>query len=156
MSQDDVSSRLEQSTMGGTPKVNPDEQREYLGTFKERVALCIKIKDLKNPDAIKALQTEIDKNHDYQVIINGNLDHDLISPYLKTASSNNVKFIIRTDSFYRTSDDDYGIVYANNQSINESQIDFEDKYKQVSNTDTKKEDNTENNSVLSKLKKLFK
>ncbi|KOY79344.1 YueI family protein [Apilactobacillus kunkeei] len=159
MSEDDVSSRLEQSSMGGTPKVNPDEQRRYLGTFRERVSLAIQIKDLSNPNAVKALQKEFDNNNSYQLIINGNLDHDVVSPFIRLASQNNIKFVIKTDSFYRTEPDNYGVVYANSQSINVNLVDFEEKYNQqdaTTDSSNDSEDKQTNQSFFGKLKNIFK
>lgn len=159
MSEDDVSSRLEQSSMGGTPKVNPDEQRRYLGTFRERVSLAIQIKDLSNPNAVNALQEEFDNNNSYQLIINGNLDHDVVSPFIRLASQNNIKFVIKTDLFYRTAPDNYGVVYANSQSINVNPVDFEEKYNQQDTTtdpSNDSEDKQANQSFFGKLKNIFK
>ncbi|CAI2583572.1 hypothetical protein AKUA1202_05970 [Apilactobacillus kunkeei] len=159
MSEDDVSSRLEQSSMGGTPKVNPDEQRRYLGTFRERVSLAIQIKDLSNPNAVNALQKEFDNNNSYQLIINGNLDHDVVSPFIRLASQNNIKFVIKTDLFYRTAPDNYGVVYANSQSINVNPVDFEEKYNQQDTTtdpSNDSEDKQANQSFFGKLKNIFK
>ncbi|AYF92785.1 YueI family protein [Apilactobacillus bombintestini] len=159
MSEDDVSSRLEQSSMGGTPKINPDEQRKYLGTFRERVSLAIQIKDLDNPNAIPALQKEFSEHSDYQLIINGNLDHSLVAPFIRLASQENVKFVIKTDSFYRTAPDNYGVVYANKQSINVNPVDFSEKYpNNISNQSNDKDESNNDSkpSFLSKLKNIFK
>ncbi|UQS85165.1 YueI family protein [Apilactobacillus apisilvae] len=153
MSEGNVNDRLEQSSMGGTPKVNPDEQRKYLGTFRERVSFAIKIKDLKNPDAIKDLNKEFNNNNSYQLILNGNLEHDMISPFIKLASKNNIKFVVKTDSFYKTEPENYGVVYANKQSINVNKIDFENKYnhEKVENKNLEKKE-----SFLDKVKNIFK
>ena len=39
----------------GTPKIKPDEQRKYLGTFRERVCLTISVQELQEQDWTKAL-----------------------------------------------------------------------------------------------------
>jgi uncharacterized protein YueI len=159
MNNDNVNDRLEQSSMGGTPKINPDEQRRYLGTFRERVSLAIKIADLSNTNTITALKDEF-KNHDnYQLIINGNIEHNLIAPFIQLASQNNIKFVIKTDSFYKTGNDNYGVVYANKASINVNPIDFIDKYPQYAkqSNETKAETSVKSKtSLLSHLKNMFK
>ena len=43
---ENLQQRLEQST-SGTPMVNPDEQRKYLGTFRERCYLSMTIGQMK-------------------------------------------------------------------------------------------------------------
>ncbi|TPR17813.1 YueI family protein [Apilactobacillus timberlakei] len=157
MSENNVNDRLEQSSMGGTPKVNPDEQRKYLGTFRERVSFAIKIKDLGNSNAIHDLNKEFENNSSYQLILNGNLSHDLISPFIRLASQNNIKFVIKNDSFYKTEPENYGVIYANKQSININKIDFENKYNH--NNDSKQNDSSKKDSkssFIDKIKNIFK
>ena len=36
----------------GTPQLHPDEQRKYLGTFRERVSLTITFKEFSNNNGI--------------------------------------------------------------------------------------------------------
>ncbi|WP_105957155.1 YueI family protein [Apilactobacillus quenuiae] len=157
MSENNVNDRLEQSSMGGTPKVNPDEQRKYLGTFRERVSFAIKIKDLSNSNAVQDLKKEFDDNSSYQLILNGNLSHDLISPFIKLASQNNIKFVIKTDSFYKTEPENYGVVYANKQSININNIDFENKYNHDDNSsENSSNEQNSKSSFIDKIKNIFK
>lgn len=62
----------------GTPKIKPDEQRKYLGTFRERVCLTISVQELQEQDWTKALTAELDRGIGNLVFINGNLPHDEI------------------------------------------------------------------------------
>ena len=57
----------------GTPKIKPDEQRKYLGTFRERVCLTISVQELQEQDWTKALTAELDRGIGNLVFINGNL-----------------------------------------------------------------------------------
>ncbi|UQS86817.1 YueI family protein [Nicoliella spurrieriana] len=151
----DVNSRLEQSTVG-TPKINPDEQRKYLGTFRERVSLAIMIQDLGTPQAQQALETEIKAHPDYQLLVNGQVGQDQIGPFMKLASQNNVKFTIRTDSFYFTNPDSYGVVYAAASAINVSPVELHQKYPNLFQNDGSSAANPEKPSFMDKLKHLFK
>ena len=56
----------------GTPKIKPDEQRKYLGTFRERVCLTISVQELQEQDWTKALTAELDRGIGNLVFINGN------------------------------------------------------------------------------------
>nr|MWN20580.1 DUF1694 domain-containing protein [Leuconostoc lactis] len=50
----DINERLQNEQLGGgQPKINPDEQRRYLGTFRERVIAAVKKSQLNSP-AIQA------------------------------------------------------------------------------------------------------
>lgn len=155
-----VNDRLEQSSMGGNPKINPDEQRKYLGTFRERVSLAIKIADLHNTNAVTlALKDEFKSHNNYQLIINGNVEHSLIAPFIKMASQNNIKFVIKTDSFYKTGEGNYGVVYANNTSINVNPVDFTNKYPQyqmANNRESTKSTHKTQSSILNRIKNIFK
>ncbi|GLB46653.1 hypothetical protein WR164_06320 [Philodulcilactobacillus myokoensis] len=158
-SNDSVNNRLEQSSSGNTPKINPDEQRKYLGTFRERVSLAIKIKDMSKDTAENNFKKEIKANPNYVVFLNGNVGQDQIGPYLKIAADNNIEFDIRTDSFYKTDPDSYGLVYANkNSSINVNPVEMSQKYPINNNDDHKSNQNNQSKSkpsLLDRIKKLF-
>lgn len=51
-----------QNAIYGTPKINPDEQRKYLGTFRERVGLTINVDQLQQADWTKAFEQELTKS----------------------------------------------------------------------------------------------
>ena len=61
-----------QNGVYGTPKINPDEQRRYLGTFRERVCLTISNAQIKERSWTTAVETELKKGVVTQVFINGN------------------------------------------------------------------------------------
>ena len=52
----DINERLQQEQLGGQPKINPDEQRRYLGTFRERVIAAIKVSQLTD----KTIQSQFE------------------------------------------------------------------------------------------------
>ena len=89
----------------GTPKIKPDEQRKYLGTFRERVCLTISVQELQEQDWTKALTAELDRGIGNLVFINGNLPHDEIHPYIQTAAKDNAQFTLKTDPEYKTDPD---------------------------------------------------
>ncbi|WP_413627139.1 YueI family protein [Fructilactobacillus vespulae] len=121
---EDVQNRLDQSMSGESPKINPDEQRKYLGTFRERVALAIPFAQVTNSDAVNQTIKIIQMHPDYQIIINGALPTNQQSPYLKAAAANNAKFNINTDKIYQNTATAFAIVVAAKQSINETNIEF--------------------------------
>ena len=52
---DELEKRLD-TGMYGTPRVNPDEQRKYLGTFRERCYLSMTVAEMKKKDNQETLQ----------------------------------------------------------------------------------------------------
>ncbi|MHA8110885.1 DUF1694 domain-containing protein [Lactobacillaceae bacterium Melli_B4] len=148
-----VNSRLEQSSYG-TPKINPDEQRKYLGTFRERVSLAIMIKDLGTKEAQEAFDKEAQEHPDYQLLVNGQIDQDLIGPYMRIAAKDNIKFTIRNDSFYFNEPESYGVVFAAATAINANPIELHQKYPNLFN-ETNNDNQPKHESFMDKLKKLF-
>lgn len=121
---ENVQNRLDQAMNGGTPKINPDEQRRYLGTFRERVVLAIPTSEVLNPDAIDAVKKLVEKNPDLTIIINGNISSNKQSPYIRIATQNNAKFTLNTDQIYGTNPNDYAIVVAAKAAVNQTDIEF--------------------------------
>ncbi|QBP18757.1 YueI family protein [Acetilactobacillus jinshanensis] len=154
-----VNDRLDR-TINGTPKINPDEQRKYLGTFRERVSLAIKISDLKSQNAFNGFKKDLEAHPKYLLIINGNLTQNLTMPYLAYASQHNIDFTMRTDSFYWTRSQDYGLIYASHHNaINQYPVNVMQKY--PAKTDNHKgssqspKSSKSKSSLWTKLKKLF-
>ncbi|WP_341779614.1 YueI family protein [Levilactobacillus sp. HBUAS70063] len=121
---------LQNSTFG-VPKVNPDEQRRYLGTFRERVSLAMTIAEVTDRNNVDAFVTEITAHPHLQVILNGHIAQGDLAPYLKIASQHNLKFTIRNDIFYGMAEDDYGLIVASDHAINENPVDLKKKYPQL-------------------------
>ncbi|WP_203641783.1 YueI family protein [Levilactobacillus andaensis] len=117
-----------QNSVYGTPKINPDEQRHYLGTFRERVSLAMTIAEVTDRDNLNPFITEISAHPDYQVILNGHVDQADLAPYLKLASQHNLKFTIRQDIIYGVNDSDLGLVVASDHAIDQSPIALSKKY----------------------------
>lgn len=117
-----------QNAMYGTPKINPDEQRHYLGTFRERVSLAMTIGEVTDRQNLPDFVTEITTHPDYQVIFNGHINQTDLAPYLKLTSQHNLKFTIREDTIYGVNDSDLGLVVASDQAINQNPISLTKKY----------------------------
>lgn len=146
----DVNTRLQDATHG-TPKLNPDEQRKYLGTFRERVAITMSVGQIKSTQYQDTFIQELKKHPDYQLLINGNVSQELIGPYMKAASQISLKFTIKTDDIYTTADEGLALVLAAKESINIQDVDVASF--QPSKTADDKPEKSE--SLLDKLKNSF-
>ncbi|WP_318765801.1 YueI family protein [Lactiplantibacillus carotarum] len=140
-----------QSAMHGTPKLHPDEQRKYLGTFRERVDVAVTVYQLKRAHYVDEMQRAFAAHPDYHLYINGNLDQDFIGPYIKAASQANVQFTIKTDDIYRTTDADYALVFTAATAINQDVIDIDQRY-QPAKCDAQP---AKPHGLLSKFKRFF-
>lgn len=139
-----------QNSVYGTPKVKPDEQRKYLGTFRERVWLTITVAEVKQQDWSTALRTELTAHPKSLVIINGNLADQFTHNYVLIASQQNAEFTIKTGTDTKTNDDSFAVVVADHQAVYQSPVDVVKKYGQQSNPPT-----TNQRTKPSLIKRLF-
>ncbi|GAB6092453.1 YueI family protein [Furfurilactobacillus curtus] len=122
----------------GAPKVNPDEQRHYLGTFRERVTLSMSVAELKSGQYLDAFTTELEQQDEQNntILLNGNLGQDTLGPYIRAATMHAVAFTIKNDPQYGTDDADLALVITAKAAVDVSPIDVAAKHPQ-SPTNTK-------------------
>lgn len=119
----------------GTPKIKPDEQRKYLGTFRERVCLTISVQELRKQNLTTALTAELERGIGELVFINGNLPHAEIRPYIQAATSNNAQFTLKTDPEFKTADDSLAVVVAAKTAVYQSPVDVLKRYPDLNQTE---------------------
>ena len=73
---DELEKRLD-TGMYGTPRVNPDEQRKYLGTFRERCYLSMTVTEMKKKDNQKTLLNALPDYQGALVLLNGKLPESI-------------------------------------------------------------------------------
>lgn len=147
---DQMTSHLD-NAMYGPPKLHPDEQRTYLGTFRERVSLLMSIEQLQNGKYLAAFQAELVAHPDYQVIFNGHTGMSALKPYLQVAGQLQRAFTIVQDDFYGAKPTDSGLVVISKKAINAFPIKVEDK---AADSDTAQPvANNEHSTFWSKMKK---
>ncbi|MGV0167725.1 YueI family protein [Furfurilactobacillus sp. WILCCON 0119] len=118
------------NAMYGTPKINPDEQRHYLGTFRERVALSMTVAQLESGDYLTALGTDLEQRDEatHTIFLNGNLGQEALGPYIRLATMHAVAFTIKNDPQYKTAPTDLALVIAAKKAIDVDPIDIALKY----------------------------
>lgn len=117
----------------GTPQLHPDEQRKYLGTFRERVSLTITFKEFSNNQnaCLTAIKQEISSNteEELSIKINGQLSSDIIDKIIQISKENNTKFEYLADASFSHDDDANAIVICSSKSaLHIENIDVESKY----------------------------
>ncbi|MFR0513892.1 YueI family protein [Limosilactobacillus mucosae] len=122
-----VDQRL-QNAVYGTPKINPDEQRRYLGTFRERVCLTISVAQLKERDWSDALKQELKKGIGNLVFLNGNLSDEKLRPYMRAAVQEHASFTLKTDPEFSTAPEKMAVVVAAKTAVHQSPVDVEKRY----------------------------
>lgn len=120
---ENLQQRLEQST-SGIPMVNPDEQRKYLGTFRERCYLSMTIAQMKQKklqEAFSRLSLNYPKT---SILINGCLSPLIQSTYIQIAAKNQIPFTIVTTNL-NCDHDQIGLLIVANEAVNQEEIDIE-------------------------------
>ncbi|AVK63383.1 DUF1694 domain-containing protein [Lactobacillus sp. CBA3606] len=141
-----------QTAMHGTPELHPDQQHKYLGTFRERVELAVTVYQIKRHHYVDQLNQAFQAHPDYRLLINGNLDQDILGPYLRAVAQTDVQFTIKTDAVYRTEDTNYALVFAAPTAINQPNIDIDQCYQPVNDTPNKP---TKSTGLFGHFKKLL-
>ncbi|WP_373841793.1 DUF1694 domain-containing protein [Limosilactobacillus sp.] len=115
----------------GPPKVKPDEQRKYLGTFRERVCLTINVHELRSQNWQNALIAELKRGIGNLVFLNGNLPHEEIHPYLLATNQNGGIFTMKTEPEFKTEPDSLAVVVAAKKAVYQSPVDVAKRYPQM-------------------------
>ncbi|MGY3765694.1 YueI family protein [Vagococcus vulneris] len=117
MSEKDVQDYLDKGLFG-TPQVKPDEQRLFLGTFRERVALALTVSEMntmKYDDLVVERINTFSKGH---FLINANTNPDAQNHYMKMAQSYERNFRMVDTDIDNGPDKTIGLVYAVDTPIN--------------------------------------
>ncbi|RRK09421.1 DUF1694 domain-containing protein [Lactiplantibacillus garii] len=125
---DDQMDKHLQSAMFGTPVLHPDEQHRNLGTFRERIDLGVTFTQALTRDYSVAFQTEMTAHPDYQLLLHGLLDQDILDRYVKLANHQNIKFAIRNDLMYQHTPDSLAIAFAATTAITPSSINIDERF----------------------------
>ncbi|ALS02190.1 hypothetical protein ATZ33_12595 [Enterococcus silesiacus] len=135
MAQDDLQKHLD-NAMYGTPLLKPEEQRKYMGTFRERCYLTMTIAQMKNAENKTNFLKELEQHPDATVLLNGAMAIDLQSAYIKLINERKIRFTVVND-FVENTPDALGLILTAKEAVNEPTIDIEQKYpKQASTNQT--------------------
>ncbi|MEX0380088.1 DUF1694 domain-containing protein [Leuconostoc sp. MS02] len=82
----DINERLQKEQLGGQSQINPDEQRRYLGTFRERVVVAVKASQLGNTHIQSQFETALRSHSMGKVLIDQSIAGDNFSAYVAIAT----------------------------------------------------------------------
>ena len=144
-----LENRLDRAS-SGEYRLNPDEQKLYLNTFRERIFLAITFDDAKIP-LVKTSFNQILSHFDMAdqpifVKICGDLPDDLTGYYLKLSVDHHFEGQILTEP----ASDRYGIVIHTDHAINLDKIELLDVFPDLLSSDVPAQP-TKKKSFFSKL-----
>ncbi|WP_436670432.1 YueI family protein [Lactiplantibacillus argentoratensis] len=120
-----------QNGMFGVPDLHPDEQHRYLGTFYERVELQISFKQALRYDFTSVLVPVLRQPRDYQLLLNGQLDMDIMGRYMRLANQYSVLFTVKNSHFYHHNPDSAAIILCADHALNRTEVDILQRYPQI-------------------------
>jgi len=120
----DINERLQQEQLGnGTPKINPDEQSRYLGTFRERVIVAVKVSQLGSTAIQSAFATSLKSHSIGKVLIDQNLAGDYFAKYVGLATQSKHPFtLLSAATKSHQQDDPIAVLLAANTAVNVDNI----------------------------------
>ncbi len=78
----------------GLSTIKPDEKREFLGNFRERVAMAVTIGQLHDPRIFDLLDEVLTRYPQYRIYLNGLMNQALITQYMQQALAHDYPFTI--------------------------------------------------------------
>ncbi|MGX7052244.1 DUF1694 domain-containing protein [Leuconostoc palmae] len=121
----DINERLQQEKSGSPIKINPDEQRRYLGTFRERVVAAVKKSQITNSKIQSLFENTLKTYKDGKVVIDQRTAGELLSFYVALASKTGHSFTIISDqTIINKQDDPIVVLLQTNYAVNIDNIYF--------------------------------
>ena len=113
----------------GTKKLKPDEQKKYLGTFRERVDLTLTFEQTNTQFYLEALDKEVKLHPSYRLIVNGALEPLILTKVLKLAKKNNIQVTTTSNVSFAHDINDIALVLASkDHALHQEQIDIALRY----------------------------
>lgn len=122
---DDLQQHLDNS-LYGTPQLKPDEQRKYLGTFRERCYLQMTLAQMRNQDLQDCLKTHVTDFEGAHCLMNNQVSDTLQADYIQILATAAIPFTIVSSN--QKSDDAIGLLLVASEAVDEAIIDIAEKY----------------------------
>jgi uncharacterized protein YueI len=131
----------------GPKEIKPEERKRFLGTLRERIVVALTQAQVRDNSVNAELEKIMKENTKAHLYLNGQLEYETLSKFLKIARKMGMQFTIVNNQDVET---DIGLVVAYDHAIEKEEI-FIKKVLKYEGIDTKQQDS----GILGKLKKLF-
>lgn len=103
----------------GALETKPDERRKYLGTLRERIIVALSKSQVAEAKVYPQVEQSMRKYPGAQLLLNGNMNYEELSKYVKMAVKNKTEHTIVTNKEHDT---EIGLVLAMSQAIDKEDI----------------------------------
>ncbi|MFJ5717344.1 YueI family protein [Neobacillus sp. NPDC093127] len=103
----------------GPLQTKPNERRKYLGTIRERIIVALYKRQVAETEVYPQIKQSMKKYPGAQLLLNGNMNYEVLSKYVKMATKNKVEHTIVTNKEHDT---EIGLVLAMSHAIDKEEI----------------------------------
>lgn len=103
----------------GPKEIKPEEKRKFLGTFRERVLIALSRSQVREREIYPQVEEQMKENSSVRLLLNGNIDYESLSKYVKLAQNHHIEYTIVTN---KEQDTDIGLVLAMDHAIDKEDI----------------------------------
>ncbi|MCM3570185.1 YueI family protein [Neobacillus mesonae] len=108
-----------QQGIHGALETKPDERRKYLGTLRERIVVALKKAQVAEDTIYPQVEQYMKEYPKAHLFLNGDLNYDQLSKYIKKAAKYKIKHTIVTN---KESNTNIGLVLAMDYAIEKNEI----------------------------------
>jgi uncharacterized protein YueI len=105
--------------MYGPKEIKPGEKRQFLGTFRERVVIALKIGQVAEQKVYSQVEQNMKERPTAHLFLNGNISYEQLSKYVKLANKYKIEHTIVTNKEHDT---EIGLVLAMDHAIDKEDI----------------------------------
>jgi uncharacterized protein YueI len=105
--------------MYGPKEIKPEERRQFLGTLRERIVVALKNGQVTEQKVYPQIEQNIKEHPTAHLFLNGNIDYEQLSKYVKLANQYKIEHTIVTNKEHDT---EIGLVLAMDHAIDKEEI----------------------------------
>jgi uncharacterized protein YueI len=108
-----------QQGIHGALETKPDERRKFLGTIRERIIVALKKIQVAENRVYPEVEQEMKSNPKAHLFLNGNMNYEDLSKYVKLATKYKLEHTIVTNQEHDT---EIGLILAMDYAIDKEEI----------------------------------
>lgn len=128
----------------GSRQTKRSERKQFLGTIRERIVIALTKGQVMSDKGLAHLEQAMKENQEAKLLMNGDVSHKFLKEEKELADKYTIPY---TEVSNEEADTDIGAVLAYDYAIDKEQIFIED--------DQEEEEQPEDNSFFSKIKRWF-
>ena len=151
MSQKDIQDYLDKG-MYGAPQIKPDEQKKYLGTFRERVVFIITSEESEKTKFDSFCLAQFSQYPEGTLLIDANTSMTIQNRFMKLAQQKTINFRMVDTEIEKLAPNDIALVFAVDTAIDLEDISVrEKKKKRTPRAETPKKETAEKKGFFNRL-----